>query len=237
MPKSKFVSITEMFLVSSAVLIGCATSHQPANNAQVLNERLSQKINGDLSVTSSEIRMQVFPLFDDKIAKVHAGISPRKSGMLPVFIKVENMSQNPVKVDLPSSFVIIEKKQHLHMNVENAIERARKNYIGLSVVSTIVFAAVGGVTGAMGIIFNASAIASKNMTVDEHYRDINFKPTLINSGSFGSGIAFFDVPKDKMFSDHVIISVPIMNVGTNQITKFQISLQTRNLIILEEGNK
>jgi hypothetical protein len=235
MLRIRFVNIGKIFLVFTVVLSGCATSHQPTK--QVLDERLSQKINTDLTVTRSEIRLQVFPLFEDKIAVAYAGISPKKSGMLPTLVKVENMSQNPVKVDLPRSSVIIGEQQYPYMGVEDTIERARKNYVGLSLASSIVFGAIGGVTGAMGIIFNASAIASKNMTVEEHYREISFRPTLINCGSSGSGIIFFDIPKDKMENDHVTISVPVMNLETNEITNFQISLQVEDLRILEEGER
>lgn len=237
MLKIKFLIIIKIFLVFAAVLSGCATSHQPANKAQPLSERLSQTTDKNLSVTCSQIKLFIFPLIDDKLAKAYTGISPKKSGMLPTFIKVDNMSQYPVKVDLPNSFVTMGNQQHPHMTVEEAIERARNNYVALSLASAVVFSAIGGVTGGMATIFTGSAIASKNIGVDERYRDISFKPTLINCSSSGSGIVFFDVPKDKMENDHVTISIPLMNLGTIEKTNLEISVQTKDLKTLEEGKK
>jgi hypothetical protein len=93
MLKLKSVNIMKILLVFAAVLSGCATSHQSANKAQPFSERLSQTTDKNLSVTSSQIKLFIFPLIDDKLAKAYTGISPKKSGMLPTFIKVDNMSQ------------------------------------------------------------------------------------------------------------------------------------------------
>jgi hypothetical protein len=215
-------------------LVGCATSYKPASSPQALQERLSQGgSNIEISAASQDVKFQVYPLLDEKVTKTNLGILPADLDMLPIFLKVENVSQNPIKVDLLNSFVVSGEERNPSMMVEDVVGRIKKNDPQAALGMGVVFGLVGGLAGAtvgvaVGAIIDSSTVGSR--TIEEHYHDKSFKPTLIIPGSSGSGIVFYTLPRDRMASDQATVSFPILNLNTNEATTAEIAIRAKDLI-------
>jgi len=212
--------------VATILVSGCA-SYKPAANTQTLYERISKAITTELSTGSDHIRMQVFPILDDKLAKTNVGVTPSASGMLSVFVRVENGAENPVKVDLANSFLLINGEKYPSLAAESAVERAQRGDAVPVAGMTVLFGLIGGIA-------TGSVIATGNRTIEEHYQEKSFKPTLINTKSCGSGLVFFEFSKEKTGGRNFTCTIPVLNLATNEVTILEVSFNEGELRKLEE---
>jgi hypothetical protein len=221
-------------------IVGCATSYKPPNNVQTLQERLSQRVDTEITASCQGLKFYLIPLLDEKITKPNLGIVPKDFDMFPVFLRIENISQHPIKVDLQNSFIVTGEERNRSMIVEEVIERIGKNDPQSAVGLGVAFGLLGGIAGAtvgvaVGSIIDSSTVGSK--TIEEYYHDNSFKPTLINSSLSGSGIVFYDVQKDRMSYDQFILSFPILNLITNEVTTAEISFKVKDAVRPREEKK
>jgi hypothetical protein len=171
--------------------------------------------------------MQVFPILDDKLAKTNVGVTPSASGMLSVFVRVENGAENPVKVDLANSFLLINGEKYPSLAAESAVERAQRGDAVPVAGMTVLFGLIGGIA-------TGSVIATGNRTIEEHYQEKSFKPTLINTKSCGSGLVFFEFSKEKTGGRNFTCTIPVLNLATNEVTILEVSFNEGELRKLEE---
>ena len=211
------------------IVLSACTSFRPPPNTSTLTERLSKEIKVDLSTVQNDVLIQPFPLFDEEIAKENLGISPKETGMLPVYIKVENKSPNPIKVNLSNSFISVAEGKCPSINIEEAIARAIKS--DAQVVGwTLLF-------GIPGMLISGSAAAEENKNIEEYYQRRSFKPTLLNSNTSGAGLVFFDIQKDKIDGEEFIIAISIKDLQTDSEAAIKIPFKSKDVRISERKSK
>lgn len=230
----------KLLLCGLAILFyGCAT-YKPPDNIQTLYDRVSQKVGADLSVTCNEFKVQCFPIINEKVAKTNLGILPEEFEVLPVFLKVENTSQNPIKVDLPNSFITIGEKQTTYMDIDSVVERIAKNDVdaalALGMIGGMFGGIAGGVAGAsLGVVIDSSKVGSE--TVEGHYFRQSFNPVFIHPKDSGSGLAFYYLSKEDVDCEKLILSIPIVDLNTNKISNFEFTFRPANFKTIKRDRK
>jgi hypothetical protein len=155
-------------------------------------------------------------LKEKDLAKSYVGIDPAKSSMIPVFMKIANSGDNPIKVDISGSSLITATGEPFQaLSIDEAIEKAIRS--DAEVVGwTIAF-------GLMGALVSGGNTASTNKSLEEDYHQKSFKPSLINTKSSGEGLVFFYVPVEKQaLINAAMIQLlnPISNERRNVTVRF-----------------
>jgi len=172
-------------LVCLASLAGCA-SYEPDKHAT--DNVVSDWTTEEVVVESQWLTVHVLPLEKEDWAMQYLGISPRKVGMLPVMLVVENPSQELVKLDLASTYLETTSDQKwFPIPVSEATSRALA--AGARTVDTLALM-VG-----LAYLPAADAQGRKTHSLEADYHAKSFKPTLINAGATGSGVVFFEFPQ------------------------------------------
>jgi hypothetical protein len=168
----------------------------------------------------------------------YLGIVPEEFEVLPVFLKVENMSQNPTKVDLPNSFITIGEKQTSYMDTDSVVDRIAKNDADAArALGTVlgvfggVAGVVGGVAGAvvgtgLGVVIDSSKTGSA--TVEGHYYRQSSSPVFIQPKNSGSGLVFYHFSKEDFDCEGLTLSVPIVDLNTNNISNAKFTFKPAN---------
>ena len=228
------------FCVSVIVSCGCATTFKPVNSIQNLQDEVSQKVVVDLSVTCNGVRVKCYPIIDEELIERCLGILPEELEVLPVFLKVENMSQNPVKIDLPNSLIIIGKKEKAYIDVDGVAERISKEggdaALGLGIMFGIFGGAIGGAVGA-GLGAGIDSSKSGDGTVEEYYDRLSFNPTFIHPENSGAGLVFYYLSKDDFDSASLTLSIPIVNLNSNDTSNAEITFKPADFKIAREDGK
>jgi hypothetical protein len=129
-------------------------------------------------------------MFDEETAKGYLGISPGAAGMVPVYFKVQNNGDGPIKVEISKAYLSSGTEETVPcLSLEAACDRARRSD-GEVMMWGVAF-------GMFAMMASASNVAEVNRTIDSDYQQKQFKPALINAGGMGEGVLFFDVPKEK----------------------------------------
>jgi hypothetical protein len=225
-----------LLCVSAILLYGCA-AYKPPDNVQTFYERVSQKVGGDLTVARNEFEVQCFPILDEKVAKTNLGIVPEEFEVLPVFLKVENTSQNPVKVDLPNSFITIGEKQTTYMDIDSVVERIAKSDADAALALGVVFGMFGGVAGGvvgagLGAVIDSSKVGSG--TVEAHYYRQSFGPVFIQPKNSASGLVFYHLSKEDLECEGLTLAVPIVDLNTNNISDAKFNFKPANFKTIKE---
>jgi len=232
--------LTKLLLCVLAILLcGCAT-YKPPDNIQTLYEGVSQKGSADLSVTSNEFEVRCLPIINEKVAKTNLGILPEEFEVLPVFLKVENISQNPIKVDLPNSFITIGEKQTTYMDIDSVVDRIAKKDADAAIGLGLVFGMLGGITGgavggAVGAVIDSSKVGSR--TVEGHYYRQSFNPVFIQPKNSGSGLVFYHLSEEDLDCEGLTLSIPIMDLNTNNISNAKFTFKPANFKTIKEDRK
>jgi hypothetical protein len=215
------------------MLGACATPYHPPGDTQALYERLAQQQKGGLPAIGGDgegLRVEVLSMMNRKLAKSTLGIDPRQYGLLPIFLKIGHFGGDPIKVDLVHSFIRVEKKPHWFTPAETALWRIGKDDSAAAFGLGLMFGFVGGAAGAVVGSAVGAAVDSasvKSTTVEEHYFRQRFGPTIIPPGSEGSGVVFYDVPWEEIESDEFILSMPVINLNTNETRTTEVSFQVK----------
>ena len=228
-----------LFCVVAILFYGCAT-YKPAENVHTLYERVSQKAGADLIVACNEFEAQCIPIVNERVAKTNLGIHPAYLEMLPVFLKVENTGQNPIKVDLPNSFITIGEKQTIYLDIDSVVERIAEKDAGAAMAFGMMFGVLGGVSGAVvggtvGTAIDNSKVGSG--TVEGHYNRQSFSPVFIHPKNSGSGLAFYQVSKEELDSEGLTLSIPIVDLNTNKISNAEFNFKPANFKTIKEDKK
>jgi hypothetical protein len=212
----------------ATVLCGCATTYKPAENIQTLQERVSQQVKIDLSVTCNDVKVHCFPIIDQRMAETNLGILPEEFEVLPIFLKVENTSQNPIKVDLPNSFMTVGEKQNAYIDTDSAVERIGKNDTNAAMAFGVMFGVLGGAVGGIAGAGLGSAIDSSKVgsgTIEGHYHRQSFTPTFIYPNNSGAGLVFYHVSKEDLDSEKLTLILPIVDLNTKTISNAEITFK------------
>jgi len=229
----------KLFLCILAILFyGCAT-YKPPDNIQTFYDRVSQKVGADLSVTCNEFDVQCFPIINARMAKTNLGIYPANFEILPVFLKVENKGQNPIKVDLPNSFITIGEKQTTYVDTDSVVDRIAKSDTDAAAIGAMlgVFGGVAGVvigTG-VGAVIDSSKVRSG--TVEGHYYRQCFNPVFIHPKNSGRGVVFYNLSTEDFDCERLTLSVPIVDLNTNKISNAEFSFNPADFKTIQEDRK
>jgi hypothetical protein len=228
-----------LLCVLAILFYGCAT-YKPPDNTQTLYEKVSQKTGGDLTVTHDECEIQCIPIINEKVAETNLGIHPVEFEIFPIFLKVENTSQNPVKVDLPNSFITIGEKQSIYMDIESVVERIGKRDADTAASLGLIFGMFGGIAGGiagagLGAVIDSSRVRSG--TVKEHYYLQSFNPVFIHPKNSGSGLVFYNLSKEDFDCERLTLSVPIVDLNTNSILSAEFTFKPADFKTIKEGRK
>jgi hypothetical protein len=173
-----------MAIVLSA-LAGCS-SYEPAQHPKPVSVASEDAAAGEIVVNEDSIEIRFVPLFDKERAKSYLGINPAKSKIMPALVKVVNTCNEPVKVDMDGSYLVIDPNERWNtLALSEAIHRGLRS--DAEVVGWMI------ALGMPAWYAAASNSANVNRTLEEDYYAKHFKPTLINAGGVGQGIVFFDV--------------------------------------------
>jgi hypothetical protein len=235
-----FKCLVKLLLCVLAILFcGCAT-YKPPDNIHTLYERVSQKAGADLIVMCDEFKVQCIPIVNERVAKTNLGIHPAEFEMLPVFLKVENTGQNPIKVDLPNSFIIIGEKQTTYLDIDSVVERIAKRDADAAIGFGIIFGMLGGVSGAVVGVAAGTAIDSSKTgsgTVGGHYYRQNFNPVFIHPNNSGGGLVFYHLAKEDLDCEKLTLSVPIIDLNSNNISKAEFTFNPADFKNIKEDRK
>lgn len=235
-----------LLCVLAILFYGCAT-YKPPDNIQTFYDRVSKKVGTDLTVAYNEFEVQCFPIIDEKAAKTNLGIVPEEFEVLPVFLKVENKSQNPIKVDLPNSFITIGEKETTYLDIDSVVERIAKKDADAEAGLTAVFAVFGGVAGvvggvagavvggALGAVIDSSKTGSG--TVEGHYYRQSFSPVFIQPKNSASGLVFYHLSNEDLECEGLTLSVPIIDLNTNNISNAKFTFKPANFKAIKEDKK
>jgi hypothetical protein len=190
-----------VFLVFS----GCA-SYEPAKSSgpAATNEPKGKEI----VARDGSVEVHLVPLFDKERAQPYLGIDPAQSKTMPVLLRVVNNGDEPVKVELQDSCLLVgEDEQWRTLSLPEAIDRALRSD------AAVVGWGIG--FGLIGWMVAADGAAGTNRTLEQDYHAKYFKPTLINAGASGQGVVFFDVPrKGKCHIAAAVVRVRRLNADT-----------------------
>jgi hypothetical protein len=195
------------------IIIGCAT-YKPLNKAnQISTQNL---IKNAIIRSEGKINIHISIIEDKELAKKYFGIDPLKSKMVPVAIKIDNNGEEIIKLDILSCHLVTDTNVNYYaLSIEEAITRALRS--DASVIGwTIGFGLVGG-------LIAGDKAASTNKTLEEDYHAKYFKPTLINRGSSGEGIIFYDF-SEKVFNHIESSVITISKLGSEEKVQINIKL-------------
>jgi hypothetical protein len=219
--------------VAFLALTACATSYRPPASTEAFYERLAQQGKGGAPVVGSageELKIEVLPMADEKVARSTLGVNPRLYNLLALFLKVRYSGQDPIKVDLVHSYVSAGKDQHWFAPAEVALERIGKDDSAAMIGFTALLGPIGGLAGAVVGAAAGAAVDSagvKSTTIEEHYFRQRFGPTILFVGDEGAGVVFFDVTWEEVDADRLVLSVPVINLNTNETKKTEISFPVK----------
>ncbi len=204
-------------ILSMILMIGCAT-YEPRNNSQKFTE--DNILKNETVGYAEPLEVHIVVFIGQEVAKNYVGINPKKSNMLPVFMKILNNGNDVIKIDLQRSFLLAKSGENYQsLTLEESIKRAERS--DAEVVGwTIGF-------GLVGALISGDKAASANKSLEEDYHNKFFKPTLINNKSSAQGILFFDVPKEKQ-PDINSVLIQALNINTNEVKKISLKLPENN---------
>lgn len=193
-----------MLSMLAFALLGCSTYGPAKHSGQGIPSDAAEK---ETVVRSSSLEVHLVPLFDRESARRYLGIDPAKSRIMPALVTVMNASNEPVKVELSDSYLSAGTNKHWRtLTLKEAIDRALRSDAEV-VVWSIAF-------GMPAWLIAADNAAATNRTLEEDYHAKYFKPTLINAGSNGQEIVFFDLPQgEKRRASAAVIRVRGLNTG------------------------
>lgn len=230
----------KLFLcILAVVFYGCAT-YKPPDNIQTLYDRVSQKAGADLIVICDGFKVQCIPIVNERVAKTNLGIHPAEFEMLPVFLKVENTGQNPIKVDLPNSFITIGEKQTTYLDIDSAVGRIAKKDEDAAIGFGLIFGMLGGISGAVVGVAAGTAIDSSKTgsgTVGGHYYRQSFNPVFIHPNNSGGGLAFYKVSKEELDCEGLTLSIPIEDLNTNKVSNAEFTFNPADFKTIKEDRK
>jgi hypothetical protein len=227
------------FCVLWLVAAGFATGHVSAENEKAIDAKVSEGTEEKHSTFGREVRAEIRPMLSGEVAKPALGIKPWHFQLFPVFMKVENLSPHPVKVKIVNSCLRVDGKQYDSIPVEVVLGR-----IGLYDASAALglagmfwgFGGVGVLVGAAaGLAMDKSKVTSRS--VEEHYHDQKFKPTILPPGRQGSGIVFFDFPVSRVFADEFVFFVEVANLNGNETRMIEVHVPVSASAPLTEKEK
>lgn len=170
-------------------LAGCI-SYEPSKHAD--SEAEPDFMAAGAVAESDWVKVRLMPLWQEDVAMRYLGIAPAKAGMLPAVLTVENRSQEPIKLDLARTCLrTTSGEQWFTVPVSEATSRA------LAEDGKTVDALALGVIPFSGLAYLSAsdAYGKKSHSLEEDYHVKSFKPTLINGGSAGFGVVFFEFPQ------------------------------------------
>ena len=228
-----------LLCVLAILFSGCAT-YKPPDSIHTLYERVSQKVGADLTVTCDEFEVQCIPIVNERVAKTNLGIHPADLEMLTVFLKVENTGQNPIKVDLPNSFITIGEKQTTYLDIDSVVERIAKKDADAAIAFGMMFGVLGGLSGVVvgvttGAVIDSSKVGSG--TVEGHYNRQSFNPVFIHPENSGAGLVFYHLSKEDLDCERLTLSIPIVDLNTNNISNTEITFKPANFKTIKEDRK
>ena len=235
-----FKCLVKLLLCVLAILFsGCAT-YRPPDNIQTFYDRVSQKTGGNLTVTHDEFEVQCIPIVNERVAKTNLGIHPAEFEMLPVFLKVENTGQNPIKVDLPNSFITIGEKQTVYLDIDSVAGRIAKKDEDAAIALGMMFGVLGGLSGAVvgvatGAVIDSSKVGSG--TVEGHYYRHGFNPVFIHPKNSGGGLVFYHFAKEDLDCEKLTLSVPIIDLNSNNISNAEFTFNPADFKNIKEDRK
>jgi len=228
-----------LFCILTILFCGCAT-YKPPDNIHTLYERVSQKAGTDLIVMCDEFKVQCIPIVNERVAKTNLGIHPAEFEMLPVFLKVENTGQNPIKVDLPNSFITIGEKQTTYLDIDSVVGRIAKKDEDAAIGFGIIFGMLGGVSGAVvGVVAGTAIDSSKtgSGTVGGHYYRHGFNPVFIHPKNSGGGLVFYHLVKEDLDCEGLTLSIPIEDLNTNKVSNTEFTFNPADFKTIKEDRK
>lgn len=170
-------------------LAGCS-SYEPVGSADSIPGLSNGADANEVMVTDESVEVRLIPLFDREKAKSYLGIDPARSRIMPALVRVVNAGNEPVKVELPDSYLVIDPNERWEtLTLSQAIHRGLRS--DAEVVGWMIVFGMPAWYAAAG---NAATV---NRTLEEDYHAKHFKPTLINAGGAGQGIVFFDVEQTR----------------------------------------
>lgn len=163
-------------------------------------------------VTIDRVRFHSISLDGKEDRHTYLGLDSASSNMVPVLLSVENHGSDPLKVDLSRTFLSSTVGENFKsLTLEESCDRARREGAAPVLGASVLF-------GLVGATMSGAQIASTNRSLEEDYYQKYFRPTLIDTGSSGRGVLFFDVPAGKHQGIRSLI-VTLVNLGTSKTTQ------------------
>jgi hypothetical protein len=231
--------LRHLLCVLAILFYGCAT-YKPPDNIQTFYDRVSQKTGGNLTVRHDEFKVQCIPIVNERMAKTNLGIHPVEFEMLPVFLRVENTGQNPIKVDLPNSFITIGEKQTVYLDIDSVVGRIAKKDEDAAIGFGFIFGMLGGVSGVVVGVAAGTAIDSSKTgsgTVGGHYYRQSFNPVFIHPNNSGGGLVFYHLSKEDLDCEKLTLSVPIIDLNSNNISNAEFTFNPADFKNIKEDRK
>jgi hypothetical protein len=150
------------------------------------------------------------------------------------------MSQNPIKIDLANSFITIGKKWSTYIDIDSVVERISQNDADAAIAFGILFGMLGGAAGViagggLGAIIDDSKVGSR--TVEGNYYRQSFNPTFIYPENSGAGLAFYYLSTEDFDCETLTLSVPIVDLNSNNISNAEITFKPANFKTIREDKK
>jgi hypothetical protein len=165
-------------------LLGGCASYKPAQGDKKTVEDMPGE---EIVVTEQSIEVRFLPVFEKMAARKFFGIDPQESQMAPAMLRVKNLGDKVLKVDLEKGCVVTESGDEWRLLlVDEAIERARRSD---AEVLGWYFA-----FGVVGMMASMDHVTTVNRTLEQDYHARYFQPAVINPGTSGGGVVFFDHP-------------------------------------------
>jgi hypothetical protein len=192
---------------------GCATYETQKISSAPGSSTLSKESSASMGAVS----FRCVSLADKDASRNYLGVDPSSTGMVPVFVKVQNNGDHPIKVDCAKCFLTASAggETFRALTVNEACERARRSDAHV-IAATFAF-------GMMGAIISGTHVAEVNRTLEQDYYDKSFKPTLLNSGAEGQGVIFFDALGEKQALLRSLV-VTTIDVDTMEPRETQLDL-------------
>lgn len=200
-------TIIKALLLCSLILSGCSTYRSNKYTTGTFKNYQEEK-NG-LSVGFD-------PIVDTEKSEWYLNLKPAKYDLLPIFITVINKSDSIKKIDVDDSHLTNNLKQGKYESL--GIEKAVKMLQASGWIPSLLFGLPGSI-----------AAGEMEKEKDNDFCRKAFSPRILNPGSRGEGIVFFDVPKEEILNNKFILCLAVEDLDSNSSDEFLFPFETGSI--------
>jgi|ERR1041385_1732662 hypothetical protein len=186
----------------AAIVAGCSTANPKAYSTADAPMRLH-------TTETNGVRVSVDPVLDRNRSHKYFSTDTRAKGIVPVFVRVENLSS--------AGSVLVEKEQFkIAINVDDSGTSPLAGEVKHESATGNVAAGVGILALSGPLIIVGSTMISTADEVRHNFVDKEFRNQSLSAGRSAQGFVYCEIADRKQPIRRLSISIPLRNLQTDQ---------------------